>query len=655
MQVADGLLPSGPPFWEQPVPELDSFLNSMLTGDTISLDACLVPAPLAASFGLSTDSSLSSYPRAAAVLGTAGSGGGAAGLGGDVSARGAGGGSGGPQQPRRAQQQPGQAPSRAGVQQVTQAVPQAATIATTVGLDSVPLVPQMPPAGEEPPMPMLAVPSMQQQQPQQPSAQAILQQQQQQQAARAARGTRRETAGDLTGQQPQVESGLPAALQQGSGMRPASFSGLLADQQAAATAALIAAPGGAAVATVAGTAAGGTSDRPYSSQDPQQQDAVPHLRYDFAQAQQDQAAVVAQFAQEQQQQQQHAAAMFAQQQAYQQQQQAAAAAYQQQQAAAAAAFQQQAQQTQPQGGAAAAGGSAGGPAGAASAAAFFQRQQQAAAAAAAFSPFPNPYGGGGWPMYPQYGGQYGQFGGQYGGYYPYGMQYPGMQFPGMQQGTGGGAGLAGLLPLPTPGGSNIGGSVMPSPPQPQQLHPQEVVQQSDGAAHGDDDPCAIKKARLIWTPALHRRFLESVEKVGGVDRALPKAVMKEMGVAGLTRENVASHLQKHRMRLKREEEEEGGGDAPSGHPPAPGSARAAPRARNDAPADHAAAGDDEMADVPHESPAGPPGLEHGGAAAAAERRNRRPRRAAAAAGLATALMPAPSELSDGRTAEGAAV
>lgn len=50
-------------------------------------------------------------------------------------------------------------------------------------------------------------------------------------------------------------------------------------------------------------------------------------------------------------------------------------------------------------------------------------------------------------------------------------------------------------------------------------------------------------------------------------------------MAGLTRENVASHLQKHRMRLKREEEEEGGGDAPSGHPPAPGSARAAPRVR----------------------------------------------------------------------------
>lgn len=52
-----------------------------------------------------------------------------------------------------------------------------------------------------------------------------------------------------------------------------------------------------------------------------------------------------------------------------------------------------------------------------------------------------------------------------------------------------------------------------------------------------------------------------------------------------------------------------------------------------------------MADAPPESPAGHPGAEHAGAAAAAERRNRRPRRVAAAAGLATSLMPAPSELS----------
>jgi len=49
-----------------------------------------------------------------------------------------------------------------------------------------------------------------------------------------------------------------------------------------------------------------------------------------------------------------------------------------------------------------------------------------------------------------------------------------------------------------------------------------------------------------------------VGRCGGVDRALPKAIMKDMDVGGLTRENVASHLQKHRMRLKREGSDEAG-------------------------------------------------------------------------------------------------
>lgn len=69
---------------------------------------------------------------------------------------------------------------------------------------------------------------------------------------------------------------------------------------------------------------------------------------------------------------------------------------------------------------------------------------------------------------------------------------------------------------------------LPLPAPPAQQGNTEVVNQSEGAGLGgiDDDPCALKKARLIWTPALHRRFLEAVERVGGVEKALPKAVMK---------------------------------------------------------------------------------------------------------------------------------
>lgn len=41
----------------------------------------------------------------------------------------------------------------------------------------------------------------------------------------------------------------------------------------------------------------------------------------------------------------------------------------------------------------------------------------------------------------------------------------------------------------------------------------------------------------------------------GVDSAVPKAILDLMQVDGLTRENVASHLQKHRIQLKKREHE----------------------------------------------------------------------------------------------------
>lgn len=61
----------------------------------------------------------------------------------------------------------------------------------------------------------------------------------------------------------------------------------------------------------------------------------------------------------------------------------------------------------------------------------------------------------------------------------------------------------------------------------------------------------LKRPRLVWTPRLHKRFVEAVEKVG-VDKAVPKTLMQMMGVSGLTRDNVASHLQKYRLSLKKQ-------------------------------------------------------------------------------------------------------
>ncbi|KAJ8438292.1 hypothetical protein Cgig2_003755 [Carnegiea gigantea] len=59
-----------------------------------------------------------------------------------------------------------------------------------------------------------------------------------------------------------------------------------------------------------------------------------------------------------------------------------------------------------------------------------------------------------------------------------------------------------------------------------------------------------KRPRLVWTSDLHNRFLEAINAIG-YHRAFPKKILQYMNVPGLTRENVASHLQKYRVYLKR--------------------------------------------------------------------------------------------------------
>lgn len=55
--------------------------------------------------------------------------------------------------------------------------------------------------------------------------------------------------------------------------------------------------------------------------------------------------------------------------------------------------------------------------------------------------------------------------------------------------------------------------------------------------------------QVEWTPELHHIFTSVVESVG-VDRAVPSQILSGMGAAGrdLTRQNIASHLQKYRNR-----------------------------------------------------------------------------------------------------------
>lgn len=58
-----------------------------------------------------------------------------------------------------------------------------------------------------------------------------------------------------------------------------------------------------------------------------------------------------------------------------------------------------------------------------------------------------------------------------------------------------------------------------------------------------------KKMKVDWTPELHKKFVKAVEKLG-IDQAIPSRILELMKVEGLTRHNIASHLQKFRMQRR---------------------------------------------------------------------------------------------------------
>lgn len=66
----------------------------------------------------------------------------------------------------------------------------------------------------------------------------------------------------------------------------------------------------------------------------------------------------------------------------------------------------------------------------------------------------------------------------------------------------------------------------------------------------NDDTAAAKKPRVVWSVELHQQFVCAVNQLG-IDKAVPKRILELMNIPGLTRENVASHLQKFRLYLKR--------------------------------------------------------------------------------------------------------
>ncbi|KFK39028.1 hypothetical protein AALP_AA3G191300 [Arabis alpina] len=75
----------------------------------------------------------------------------------------------------------------------------------------------------------------------------------------------------------------------------------------------------------------------------------------------------------------------------------------------------------------------------------------------------------------------------------------------------------------------------------------------EGEEQGDDkeeDASNLKKPRVVWSVELHQQFVAAVNQLG-VEKAVPKKILELMNVSGLTRENVASHLQKYRIYLRR--------------------------------------------------------------------------------------------------------
>ncbi|GMN44665.1 hypothetical protein TIFTF001_013876, partial [Ficus carica] len=59
-----------------------------------------------------------------------------------------------------------------------------------------------------------------------------------------------------------------------------------------------------------------------------------------------------------------------------------------------------------------------------------------------------------------------------------------------------------------------------------------------------------RRPKIVWTNSLHNRFLLAMKHLS-FDKSVPKKILEFMNVPGLTRENVASHLQKYRLFLKK--------------------------------------------------------------------------------------------------------
>ncbi|KAL1803713.1 hypothetical protein ACET3Z_032360 [Daucus carota] len=73
---------------------------------------------------------------------------------------------------------------------------------------------------------------------------------------------------------------------------------------------------------------------------------------------------------------------------------------------------------------------------------------------------------------------------------------------------------------------------------------------NEDGSESDDEISASEKPIELWSVELHQKFVIAVNQLG-IDKAVPKKILKLMNVPGLTRENVASHLQRFRLYFRR--------------------------------------------------------------------------------------------------------
>lgn len=77
------------------------------------------------------------------------------------------------------------------------------------------------------------------------------------------------------------------------------------------------------------------------------------------------------------------------------------------------------------------------------------------------------------------------------------------------------------------------------------------VQSNIRSAVSQQQQQTSRKQRRCWSPELHRRFVDALQKLGGCQAATPKQIRELMQVDGLTNDEVKSHLQKYRLHTRR--------------------------------------------------------------------------------------------------------